>query len=118
MCLQEKYYSCNEILRDSFYDNQWNIEKIERHTIFCCQGTYPIKGLHYMIEALYLLKNYYADAKLYVAGSNITDISDRYHKQAGIDTTKSQGVGQGIVDIHRNTLAHRIIQIAALACLF
>lgn len=80
MCLQEKYYSCNEILRDSFYDNQWNIEKIERHTIFCCQGTYPIKGLHYMIEALYSLKNYYADAKLYVAGSNITDISDRYHK--------------------------------------
>ena len=38
--------------------------------------------------------------------------------QAGIDTTKSQGVGQGIVDIHRNTLAHRVIQIAALACLF
>ena len=38
--------------------------------------------------------------------------------QAGIDTTKSQRVGQGIVDIHRNTLAHRVIQIAALACLF
>lgn len=68
---QIKYYKCNETLRDEFYHSQWNLHKINRHTIFMSQGSSPIKGLHYVIEALNLIKSSYSDVHLYVAGTNI-----------------------------------------------
>ena len=74
--LKEKYYKNNETMRSSFYDDVWNIDNIERHSIFISQGSYPIKGLHYMIQALAMLKKQYNDVKLYVGGQNITDISN------------------------------------------
>ena len=69
------YYKCNETLRGSFYQDEWNINNIERHSIFVSQGSYPIKGLHYMLETLKILKEKYPDVKLYVGGTNITDTS-------------------------------------------
>lgn len=69
------YYKCNETLRGSFYQDEWNINNIERHSIFVSQGSYPIKGLHYMLETLKILKEKYPDIKLYVGGTNITDTS-------------------------------------------
>ena len=66
-----KYYELNETLRDSFYNYVWNYDNVEKYSIFCSQATYPIKGLHYMIEALYILKQKYPDVKLYVAGNDI-----------------------------------------------
>lgn len=65
------YYISNETLRNEFYNKTWNIDNIEKHTIFASQGSYPIKGLHYAIEAINILKYQYPDIKLYVAGSNI-----------------------------------------------
>lgn len=70
-----KYYFLNETLRKSFYYKIWNIENIERHTIFCSQAGYPIKGLHYLLKAIYILKKEYPDIKLYIAGPNIIDKS-------------------------------------------
>lgn len=67
-----KFYASNRILRKGFYDSEkWNIENIEKHSIFCSQASYPIKGLHYMIEAVSILKKEYPDIKVYVAGLNI-----------------------------------------------
>lgn len=71
----EKYYINNETLRKGFYNKKWNIENIERHSIFTSQANYPIKGLHYLLETLYILKNIYPDVKLYIAGNNILDKS-------------------------------------------
>lgn len=62
------YYRCNEILRQSFYDVKWNLDKVERHSIFVSQSNYPIKGFHLMIEALNLIINKYPDIKLYTTG--------------------------------------------------
>lgn len=70
------YYHCNETLRSSFYNKEWNIENIDRHSIFCSQAGYPIKGLHYMLSAIYILKKQYPDIKLFVAGPKITDCSN------------------------------------------
>lgn len=66
-----KYYKNNESLRQSFYENNWDISKIERNTIFCSQASYPIKGLHFMLEALNELKKEIPNIKLKVAGYNI-----------------------------------------------
>lgn len=66
-----KYFKLNEILREKFYNAKWNIENIERHSIFISQGSYPLKGLHYAIEAIYLIKKEYSDVRLYIAGNNL-----------------------------------------------
>lgn len=70
-----KYCKCNENLRDVFYNSRWDYSKIEKHTIFVSQASYPIKGFHEVIKALATIKKYYSDVKVYVAGLNITDVS-------------------------------------------
>ena len=67
-----KYHFCNETLRDEFYKYSWDINNCEKHSIFVSQGTYPIKGLHFMLEAMPLVLNRFPNTKLYVGGQNIT----------------------------------------------
>lgn len=76
----DKYFVCNESLRDDFYSQHWSIDKIERHTIFVSQSYYPIKGFHFMLEALHILKKKYPDVKCYVSG----------HKVIGDNSLKSK----------------------------
>lgn len=65
------YHSMNETMRGSFYSGQWELEKCERHRIFLGQGDYPLKGFHFVLEAMPDLLQRYPDAMLYVAGNNI-----------------------------------------------
>ena len=65
------YHLCNEILRPSFYEGEWEYEKCEKYSIFLSQSGYPIKGLHQVIKALPFVLKAYPDARVYVAGSNI-----------------------------------------------
>ena len=74
------YYLVNEILRSSFYYDKWDITKIERHSVFTSQGQYPIKGLHYLLKTIYILKKIYPDVKLYVGGVNIIDSTTIFKK--------------------------------------
>ncbi|HBC31528.1 MAG TPA: glycosyl transferase family 1 [Clostridiales bacterium] len=67
-----KYYHCPRTLRSSFYENQWSIKNCEKYSIFISQATYPIKGLHFMFEAMPAILNSFPSTKLYVAGNNIT----------------------------------------------
>lgn len=64
------YYKCNELLRDSFYEGEWQRERCIPRSLFVSQGTYPIKGLHKLLEAVAILKHKHCDIKLYVAGNN------------------------------------------------
>lgn len=66
------YFHCDEVLREGFYRNKWNIESIEKYSIFMSQGNYPIKGIHFLIEALPTVLKKFPDAKVYVSGKNIT----------------------------------------------
>lgn len=70
-----KYFKCNENLRDSFYTGKWDIKNINRYQIFFSQASYPIKGLHILIEALPIIKKKYPNVKVIVAGQNILDNS-------------------------------------------
>lgn len=71
----DKYYKCNETLRDSFYNKNWDIKKIEKHSIFISQAGYPIKGFHMVLHAINILKKNYPDINVYIAGPNIVDMS-------------------------------------------
>lgn len=66
-----KYYFCNENLRDEFYKYEWDYKKCERYSIFISQATYPVKGLHYVFEALPEIIKKYPETKLYIGGENI-----------------------------------------------
>lgn len=67
-----QYHFCNETLRDSFYEARWNWEECEPYTIFVSQGSYPIKGFHYVLQALPLILKQFPETKVYVAGGDIT----------------------------------------------
>ncbi|WP_303964818.1 glycosyltransferase family 4 protein [Sporosarcina ureae] len=68
------YYHCNEMLRTEFYQNKWSLEECEKHSIFISQGAYPLKGLHYMLEAMSLLVKNFPRAKVYIGGPDITKL--------------------------------------------
>lgn len=65
------YHHVNETLRKIFYDHTWNRLNTKKHAIFLAQGSYPIKGLHLILEELYIAKMEYPDVHLYVAGENV-----------------------------------------------
>lgn len=65
------YHHCNETLRSEFYDGAWDARRVERHSMFVSQCSYPIKGFHYVLEATALLKENIPDVKLYTTGENV-----------------------------------------------
>ncbi|WP_426350463.1 glycosyltransferase family 4 protein [Alloiococcus sp. CFN-8] len=71
-----EYHHCNETLRKEFYMHKWDINKCERNTIFISQASYPIKGLHYVLEAMKILLKTQPDLRLYVAGPDISKNND------------------------------------------
>lgn len=66
-----RYYQCGEILRDSFYENEWNYEGCCKGRIFVSQGNYPLKGLHFLILALSLVIQKKPEVEVYVTGRDV-----------------------------------------------
>ncbi len=66
-----RYFHMNETMRPCFYSGRWEEKTAEPHSIFLSQGDYPLKGFHFMLEAMPEILDKYPDAHLYVAGNNI-----------------------------------------------
>lgn len=66
-----QYHVMQETLRKEFYTGAWSLETCRPHQIFLSQGDYPIKGLHYMLEAMPQILQKFPDAKVCVAGNCI-----------------------------------------------
>jgi glycosyltransferase involved in cell wall biosynthesis len=66
-----RYFKCNEIVRKLFYTSDWNINNIQRFSIFVSQSSYPIKGFHQILKALLILKKKYPKIILRTTGANI-----------------------------------------------
>lgn len=60
-----QYHFCNETLRNSFYQHQWNLTQCENHSIFISQYFRPVKAFHYMLEALPEILKRFPDTKVY-----------------------------------------------------
>ena len=71
ICGIKKYKKCEESLRDSFYNSNWEINNIERNTIFISQASFPLKGFHKVILSTKIIKKKYPNIKIYVAGTDI-----------------------------------------------
>ena len=74
-----EYHYGGEIMRSSFYDGEkWNVRKCEKHTIFISQATYPIKGLHFLLDALILIKECFPHVMLNIAAEKIFEKTSRF----------------------------------------
>lgn len=69
---QAHYHFCNETLREEFYKHQWDMDTIDRFSIFLSQGHSPIKGLHYALEAMAEVVKIYPEARMYISGKDPT----------------------------------------------
>lgn len=68
-----EYFVMNETLRPDFYHDQWNPENGNPHRIFVSQGDYPLKGLHYLLLALPIIRSKYPDVTVHVAGNSLVN---------------------------------------------
>lgn len=68
---EARYFPMNETMRPAFYEGKWQEKDAISHSILLSQGDYPLKGFHFMLEAMPRILEKYPDAHLYVAGNNI-----------------------------------------------
>lgn len=96
------YYSCNRILRPSFYKRLWQYEKCNKHSIFVGNGYSALKGGHVVIRAVKLLAEEYPDITLNFAGADPYIHSHR-------DAKKKIGYSYYLRHMLRDsTLKHRV----------
>lgn len=97
------YHFMNETLRSNFYEGCWEEDSCQKYSIFLSQGDYPLKGLHYMLQAMPEILREYPGAELYVAGNSI--IKSAAEKGiAGIKgKLKLESYGKYILQLMRET---------------
>lgn len=111
ICGINKYKKCNESLRETFYNSDWNIANVERNSIFISQASYTIKGFHKMILAANIVKRKYSNLKIYVAGTDIT----KSNSTSFFERFKLSGYGKFLKRlIAKNKLQDNIIFIGLL----
>ena len=71
------YHFCNETLRPAFYQARWELELAQRHSIFVSQCSYPIKGMHLLLEAMPLILARFPDAVVYTTGPDLLHASPK-----------------------------------------
>ena len=77
---EAKYFFMNETMRGEFYEGCWSYENCKKHSIFFSQADYPLKGFHYLLQALKIVKERYPDVVVNVAGNslvNYTTLKDK-----------------------------------------
>ena len=109
------YYYCSETLREVFYDGKWDINHIQRNSIFVSQAYYPIKGLHVLIRAIPFISRQFPNVRVYVAGNKnflengnhygayIKKLMKKYHAEKQIiflDTLSDKRVKERLLSTH------------------
>lgn len=74
-----EYHFCYETLRETFYNEQWDYNKIEKHSLFISQAQYPVKGFHTVLEAAPIILKQFPDLKIYVSGKDF--INGSFYKK-------------------------------------
>lgn len=68
------YHPMNETMRAGFYEGRWDPEKCHRHEIFISQADYPLKGFHYLLQAMKEILQSCPDACIAVAGNSVMGV--------------------------------------------
>lgn len=65
------YHFMNETMRTPFYEGRWKPDRKNPYGIFLGQGDYPLKGFHYLLQAMPEVLKEYPEAYVMVAGNSI-----------------------------------------------
>lgn len=104
-----RYFPMNETMRKEFYTGCWKLSLCEEHSIFLGQGDYPLKGMHFLLEAMALLAPQYPDLKLYVAGNSVIENKTLKEK------IKLPAYGKYLLSLMKeHDLADRVIMLGKL----
>ena len=57
-------------MREEFYQDKWKYEQCRKYRIFASSAEYPVKGFHYLLEAMGEITKHYPDAEVVVAGAS------------------------------------------------
>ncbi|MBR2614404.1 MAG: glycosyltransferase [Clostridia bacterium] len=69
-----KYYRLNYNLPAPFYNaKKWDINEVQRRSIYLSSSHYSLKGLHVFVDALEIVKSKYPDVKVYMPGGRAKD---------------------------------------------
>ena len=74
---EARYYHCDELIRQPFFDIHWDASKIIPHSIFASSASYPLKGFHVLVRAVEILRNEFPGITLR------TPLADFYPKLSG-----------------------------------
>lgn len=98
------YIQLNYNLREEFYKAQkWSRQNCRPHTIFTGAATYPLKGLHILLEAVAIVKQYYPDVKLYVPGNHTTYKSANGYERYLFKKIHKLGIEDNVEFVGRRT---------------
>lgn len=104
------YHPMNETMRPCFYEGKWDYDACVKHQIFYSQADYPIKGLHFVLEALPSILEKYPDTKVLVAGNNIV------RGNGLMDIIKLSSYGKYLKHlIRKNGLKDRVVFLGKLS---
>lgn len=67
------YFFMNETMRGEFYQGTWSYGACEKHRVFFSQADYPLKGFHYLLQAIPYIKDKYPDVTIAVAGNSLVN---------------------------------------------
>lgn len=68
------YHELNETMRDCFYEGRWDPDACRKHRILLSQGDYPLKGFHYLLQAMQEILQDVPDAVIAVAGNSVLGV--------------------------------------------
>lgn len=104
------YHKMNETMRSCFYEGGWNREGCRPYEIFASQGDYPLKGFHYLLQAMPEILEQFPDAHVSVAGNSITACGSLKEK------LKISGYGKYLRDlIYKNGLEDKVTVLGSLS---
>ncbi len=63
------YYIVGEVLRQPFWDSQWELKKCQRHRVIFTHAGHPRKGPEVLLDVIPLLKPDYPDIQVYIGGN-------------------------------------------------
>ncbi len=63
-----KYYVCNRLIRQEFFENEWSSNEYLEHSIFVGNSYQPLKGFHNLLKAVVLLKEDFPNIRVFVSG--------------------------------------------------
>lgn len=72
------YFKANELLRDEFYNTEWDINSIDRYSIYTSSFGNPLKGFHVLLEAVCYLKKEFPKVKIIVPGVLSNRLKNEY----------------------------------------